>query len=116
MQNPSSDAAVDQVNAHQPSVVFRYLGLIKVLAIIMAVLIAAALVLIVVTIYSRLQASSANRAASDVNLVLPAGAYVSAASSDKSGMVLVLDMPDGQQIWRITDTGRVTQKITLRAD
>jgi hypothetical protein len=82
----------------------------------MAVLIVAALVVIVVTIYSRLQAGSANRAASEISLVLPAGARVSAASSDKSGMVLVLDMQDGQQIWRLTGAGRITQKITLKSD
>ena len=116
MQDPSPDAAVDQADAHEPSAVVRHLGLIKALAIIMAVLIVAALVVIVVTIYSRLQAGSANRAASEINLVLPAGARVSAASSDKSGMVLVLDMPDGQQIWRVTGAGRITQKITLKSD
>ena len=116
MQDPSHDAAVDQVDAQQPSALVRHLGLIKTLAIIMALLIVAALVVIVVTIYSRLQAGSANRAASEINLVLPTGAHLSAASSDKSGMVLVLDTPDGQQIWRITNAGRVTQKITLEAD
>ena len=116
MQDPSPDAAVDQADVHEPSAVVRHLGLIKALAIVMAVLIVAALVVIVVTIYSRLQAGSANRAASEINLVLPAGARVSAASSDKSGMVLVLDMPDGQQIWRVTGAGRVTQKITLKSD
>ena len=116
MRDPSPDAAVDQADVHQPSAVVRHLGLIKAMAIIMAVMIVAALVVIVVTIYSRLQAGSANRALSEVNLVLPPSAHVIAASSNKSGMVLVLDMPDGQQIWRMTNTGRVTQKITLKAD
>ena len=116
MLDPSSNAAVDQADAHHPSALVRHLGLIKALAIIMAVLIAAALVVIVVTIYSRMQAGPTNRSASEVNLALPAGAYVSAASADNSGMVLVLDMPDGQQIWRITNANRVTQKITLKAD
>ena len=116
MQDPSSDAAVDQVNAYQPSAVFRYLGLIKALAIVMAVLIVAALVVILVTIYSRLQAGSAYRAESEVNLTLPPGAHISAASYDKSGIVLVLDMPHGQQIWLITNAGKITQKITLKAN
>ena len=116
MQDPSPDAAVDQADVHEPSAVVRHLGLIKALAIIMAVLIVAALVVIVVTIYSRVQAGSANRAASEINLVLPSGARVSAASSDKSGMVLVLDMPDGQQIWHITGAGRIIQRITLKSD
>ena len=116
MQDPPPDTAVDQADDHQPSAVVRHLRLIKALAIIMAVLIVAALVVIVVTLYSRLQTSSANRAASEFNLVLPAGAHVSAASSDKSGLVLVLDMPHGQQIWHLTNTGKVTQRITLKAD
>ena len=116
MQDPSPNAAVDQAAAHPTSVVVRHLGLIKALAIIMAVLIVAALVIIVVTIYSRLNAGSANHAASEVNFVLPAGAHVSAASSDKSEIVLVLNMPGRQEIWRITNAGRVTQKITLKSD
>ena len=116
MQDPSPDAVVDQADPHEPAAVERHLGLIKALAIIMAVLIVAALVVIVVTVYSRLQAGSANRAASEINLVLPAGARVSSASSDKSGMVLVLDMPDGQQIWRLTGAGRIIQKTTLTSD
>ncbi len=116
MQDPPPDAAVDQANPHQPSAVVRYLGLIKALAIIMAVLIVAALVVILVTINSRLQASSSKSAASEVSLSLPAGAYVSDASSDRSGMVLVIDTTDGQQIWLVTNAGRVKQKITVKAD
>lgn len=116
MQNSSPKDAVDQADGIEPSTIVRHLGLIKALAIIMAVLIVAALVVIIVTIYSRLEAASVNRAANEINLVLPTGAHVSAASSSKSGMVLVLDMPGEQQIWRVTRTGRVTQKITLKPD
>ncbi len=116
MQNSSPKAAVDQADGRESSAILRHLGLIKTLAIIMAVLILAALVLIVVTIYSRLEARSANRAPHQINLVLPTGAHVSAASSNKSGMVLVLNMPGEQQIWRVTGTGRITQKITLKSD
>jgi len=116
MQALSSDNAAEKAVTEKPSAVLWHLGLIKALAIMMAVLIIAALVVIVMTIYSRLNADSANRVASVINLVLPEGAYVSAASLDKSGMVLVLDMPEGQQIWRMTSAGRVKQKITVKAD
>lgn len=96
-----------------PSGVVRNLGLIKAMAVIMAVLIVAALVTIIVTIYSRLQARDETRAAREIELVIPSDAAVVSASPDKSGLVLVLDTKDGQQIWRMTGTGRVTQKITV---
>jgi len=99
----------------QPSGLVRHLGLIKALAIIMAILIVAALVVIVVTIYSRLQAGVGSSAATETAVTLPEGARVSAASGDKSGLVLVLDLPDGQQIWRLSSSGRVMQKILLEA-
>ncbi len=98
------------------SVVVRHLSLIKALAIIMAVLIVTALVVIVVTIYSRLQAGSSHQAKTEINIVIPKGAYVSAASSNKSGMVLVVDIAGKQQIWRVSSAGRITQKIILQAD
>ena len=116
MQDLSSGNVPVTAESKEPSIVVRYLGLIKALAIIMAVLIIAALALIVATIYSRLQVDSLNRSKGEINLVLPAGAYVSAASIDKSGMLLVLDLPESQQIWRVTNTGIVTQKITFQAE
>ena len=116
MQDPSSDNTAEKANVQEASALVRHLGLIKALAITMAVLIVAALVVIVVTIYSRLYAGAANHIASEINLVLPEGANVSAASSDKLGMVLVLDMLEGQQIWHITNAGIITHKITLITD
>ncbi|MDB2324701.1 DUF6476 family protein [Alphaproteobacteria bacterium] len=113
-QQPPLSSLNEETEA--PSAVVRHLGLIKALAVIMAVLIVAALVVIVVTIYSRLEKASATKAASEINLTLPEGATVSAASSDKNGMLLVLDLPDGQQIWRLTSTGRLVQKIMLSAE
>ena len=116
MKEPSSDNATEKADAEKPSAVLRHLGLIKALAIIMAVLIVVVSVVIVMTIFSRLQADSDNRAASMINLIVPEDSYVSAASLDKSGIVLVLDMPEGQQIWRITNAGRIKQKITVKVD
>ena len=104
--NATADAA--------PSGVVRNLGLIKAMAVIMAVLIVAALVTIVVTIYSRLQAADEARSAREIELIVPADASIHSAAADKSGMILVLDTKDGQQIWRLTGAGRVTQKITVK--
>lgn len=99
-----------------PSGVVRNLGLIKAMAVIMAVLIVAALVTIIVTIYSRLQARDETRAAREIELVIPSDAAVISASSDKGGMIIVLDTDAGQQIWRLTGAGRITQKITVKPE
>ena len=111
-QNNSQDKLADL----EPSGVVRHLGLIKALAVIMAVLIVAALVVIVVTIYSRLQARDEARAATQIELAIPSGAAVTSASSDKSGLTIVLDGNDGQEIWRLTATGRVIQKISIKPE
>ena len=108
----SSESATDR----PPSPLVRHLGLIKALAIVMAVMIVAALVVIVVTIYSRLQAGSANRGPSEMTISLPVGAVVSAASADAKGMVLVVDIEDGQQIRRLSAGGKVTRKIILQSE
>ena len=111
------DMKTDEVNPdtqpEAPSGVVRHLGLIKALAVIMAVLIVAALVVIVVTIYSRLAARDAARAATEIEIMVPQGADVIAASSDKSGMTLVLETPTGQQIWRLSPAGKPLQKVTI---
>ena len=108
-----TDEANPEVQPEAPSGVVRHLGLIKALAVIMAVLIVAALVVIVVTIYSRLAARDAARAATEIEITVPQGADVTAASSDKSGMTLVLDTPTGQQIWRLSPSGKLLQKVRI---
>jgi len=100
----------------QPPSAVRHLGLIKAMAIIMAVLIVAALVVIVVTIYSRLQAGVGSSAPQEISLSIPAGATVASASSDGSNMVLTLDIGDGQQIWIVSPAGKVKRKLLLNAD
>ena len=99
-----------------PSGVVRHLGLIKALAVIMAVLIVAALVVIVVTIYSRLAARDAARDAREITVSVPAEAVVTSAEADKSGMTMVLDTPTGQQIWRLSPTGKPLQKILVQPE
>ena len=66
--NTNQDAEIDiktgNVNAEVPSAVIGHLGLIKTMSVIMAVLIVAALVTIIVTIYSRMTAANAVKEAS----------------------------------------------------
>jgi hypothetical protein len=108
--------APDTTPDQPPSAVVRHLGLIKAMAIIMAVLIMAALVVIVVTIYSRLQAGVGSSAPQEVSLSIPAGAIVASASSDGSNMILTLDIGDGQQIWVVSPAGKVKRKLLLNAE
>ena len=107
------DQKIDDANQTEPSGVVRHLGMIKALAVIMAVLIVAALVVIVVTIYSRLAARDAARGATEITVAVPADAQVTSATSDKSGMTFVLETETGQQIWRLSPTGKPLQKITI---
>ena len=119
--NTNQDAEIDiktgDVNAEVPSAVIGHLGLIKTMSVIMAVLIVAALVTIIVTIYSRLTASNAVKEASEIKLVLPADTrIISASDADKGDMLIVLDSGKGQMVWRVDGTGQVTQKITVTAE
>jgi hypothetical protein len=119
--NTNQDAEIDiktgYVNAEVPSAVIGHLGLIKTMSVIMAVLIVAALVTIIVTIYSRLTASNAVKEASEIELVLPADTrIISASDADKGDMLIVLDSGKGQMVWRVDGTGQVTQKITVTAE
>ena len=118
--NTNQDAEIDiktgDVNAEVPSAVIGHLGLIKTMSVIMAVLIVAALVTIIVTIYSRLTASNAVKEASEIELVLPADTrIISASDADKGDMLIVLENDKGQMVWRINGTGRVTQKMMVTA-
>ena len=118
--NTNQDAEIDiktgDVNAEVPSAVIGHLGLIKTMSVIMAVLIVAALVTIIVTIYSRMTAANAVKEASEIELVLPADTrIISASDADKGDMLIVLENDRGQMVWRINGTGRVTQKIMVTA-
>ncbi len=118
--NTNQDAEIDiktgDVNAEVPSAVIGHLGLIKTMSVIMAVLIVAALVTIIVTIYSRMTAANAVKEASEIELVLPADTrIISASDADKGDMLIVLENDRGQMVWRINGTGRVTQKMMVTA-
>jgi hypothetical protein len=118
--NTNQDAEIDiktgDVNAEVPSAVIGHLGLIKTMSVIMAVLIVAALVTIIVTIYSRMTAANAVKEASEIELVLPADTrIISASDADKGDMLIVLENDRGQMVWRINGTGRVTQKMLVTA-
>ena len=118
--NTNQDAEIDiktgDVNAEVPSAVIGHLGLIKTMSVIMAVLIVAALVTIIVTIYSRMTAANAVKEASEIELFLPAATrIISASDADKGDMLIVLENDRGQMVWRINGTGRVTQKMMVTA-
>ena len=94
-----------------PSAIVRNLGMIKAAAIIMGVLIIVLTIVVVGTIASRLAGMSAPPA--DLTLAIPAGSEIRAASSDGSGMVLVVDTPDGQQIWQLSADSKRVQTIMV---
>ena len=98
------------------STIVRHLGLIKAMSAIMAILIVAALVVIVVTIYSRLTAMEHNAELRQSEISLPAGARVSSISIGKKGEILLLFGQDNrQQIWQFDRSGRLQRQIEIRA-
>lgn len=116
-QDTEIDAETGAANAEAPSAVIGHLGLIKAMSVIMAVLIVAALVTIIVTIYSRLTASNAVKEAREIELVVPADTrIISASDAEKGNMLVVLENDRGQMVWRIDGTGQVTQKMTVIAE
>lgn len=116
-QDTEIDAENGAANAEAPSAVIGHLGLIKAMSVIMAVLIVAALVTIIVTIYSRLTASNAVKEAREIELVVPADTrIISASDAEKGDMLVVLENDNGQMVWRIDGTGQVTQKMTVIAE
>ena len=116
-QDTEIDAETGAANAEAPSAVIGHLGLIKAMSVIMAVLIVAALVTIIVTIYSRLTASNAVKEAREIELVVPADTrIISASNAEKGDMLVVLVNDKGQMVWRIDGTGQVTQKMTVIAE
>ena len=96
------------------SPVARYLGLIKAMAIIMAVLIFAALAVIVVTIYSRITAVDATKNVQAQELMIPFDSKITSASLTEKGQVLLLlENATGQQLWQVDPVGKVRRKIRV---
>ena len=103
-----------ETNTKAPSAVVRNLGLIKAMAIIMAVLIVAALAVIIVTIYSRLTAANSAKAIEQVELVIPADSRIVGASlGDKGRMLVIIEDKTGQQLWQLDALGKIQRKTDI---
>ena len=80
----------------------------------MAILIVAALVVIVVTIYSRLTAMGQNAEPQQFEISLPVGARVSSANiGEKGQMLLLIEQDNRQQIWQFDKSGRLKRQIEI---
>ena len=73
-----ADMETSAITGSALSPVERHLGLIKALAIIMAVLIVAALAVIIVTIYNRLTVINATQNVQEYELIIPVDSRVTA--------------------------------------
>ena len=103
-----------ETNAEGPSAVVRNLGLIKAMAIIMAVLIVAALAVIIVTIYSRLTAANSAKAIQQNELEIPADSRITGASLGAKGqMLVIIEDQAGQQLWRLDAAGKIQRKTRI---
>ena len=101
-------------DGQEPSAIVRNLGLIKAASVIMGVLIIILTAVLVATVISRLSKSSAPPAA--LELALPDGAVLRAASADEDCYVVVVDTADGQEIWRLSPTGERRQTISVTTE
>ena len=96
------------------SPVERHLGLIKAMAIIMAVLIVAAVAVIVITIYGRLTVIDAAKTIQEHELMIPVDSRVTSASlAEKGKILLILDDTTGQQLWQGDPDGKVRCKTRV---
>ena len=96
------------------SPVERHLGLIKVMAIIMAVLIVAALATIIVTIYGRLTVVEEAKTIQENELIIPVDSRVASASLAENGhILLIVQSATGQQIWQVDAAGKVRRKTRV---
>ena len=103
-----------EMTGSTPSPVVRHLGLIKAMAIVMAVLIVATLSVIVVTIYNRLNDENVARSIQQNKLAIPADSRVTGASLGHKGeMLLVIEGKDGQQLWRVDPAGKIRRKTRI---
>ena len=103
-----------ETNTEAPSAVVRKLGLIKAMAIIMAVLIVATLVVIIVTIHSRFPAGNAAKAIQQNELVIPADSLITGASLGAKGkMLVIIEDKTSQQIWQLDASGKIQRKTRI---
>ena len=103
-----------ETNTEAPSAVVRNLGLIKAMAIIMAILIVAALAVIIVTIYSRLTAANSAKTIQQNELVIPADSRITGASLGAKGqMLVIIEDKTGQQLWQLDASGKIRRKTRI---
>jgi cell division protein FtsL len=103
-----------ETNPEAPSAVVRNFGLIKAMAIIMAVLIVAALAVIIVTIYSRLTAANSAKAIQQNELIIPADSRIAGASLGAKGqMLVIIEDKTGQQLWQLDASGKIQRKTRI---
>ena len=96
------------------SPVERHLGLIKAIAIILAVLIVATLGVITFTIYSRLTVIDTTKNVQEHELIIPFDSRVTGASLTEQGQaLLLLEDATGQQLWQIDPAGKVRRKTRV---
>ena len=101
-------------NTEASSAVTRNLGLIKTMAIIMAVLIVVSLAVIIVTIYSRLTAANSAKAIQQNELAIPADSLITGASLGAKGKILVIiEDKAGQQLWQLDASGKIQRKTRI---
>lgn len=94
-----------------PSAIARNLGLIKLAAVIMGIMIIVLLAVIIGTIATRL--SKMAEPPAEMSIELPAGIELRSASITDDGMTLVVDGPEGTQIWHLSPTGERERTITV---
>ena len=103
-----------ETNTEAPSAVVRNLGLIRAMAIIMAVLIVAALAVIIMTIHSRLNAANLAKAIQQNELVIPADSRITGASLGAKGkMLVIIEDKTGQQLWQLDGSGKLQRKTRI---
>ena len=96
------------------SPVERHLGLIKAIAIIMAVLIFAALAVIILTVYSRFTVLDAAKNVQEYELIIPFDSRVTGVSlTEKGHTLLLLEDANGQQLWQVDSAGKVRRKTRI---
>ena len=102
------------INTEAPSAIVQNLGLIKAMAIIMAVLIVAALAVIIVTIYSRLTAANSSNEIQQNELVIPANSLITGASLGAEGkMLVIIEDKTSQQLWQLDASGKIQRKTRI---
>ena len=112
LERADSDALAKMDSTRSP--VERYLGLIKVMAVIMAVLIVAALATIIVTIYGRLTVVDTAKTIQEYELIIPLDSRVASASLAENGQILlIVENATGQQIWQVDAAGKVRRKTRV---